>query len=577
MMRILSQLNKVFIIAKRLYAGYGSRFFAMSVLGFLNAFLEGVGVSILVPLFTLIVGKGVAEESVVSKYADRLFSFINFEPTIHGLLALIVVMFVLKALSLWFSEYLNVKLIADYEKKQRAELYFKTLKTRWSYLSKQKIGELENVLMVDLSNSVEFMKHVISIVFDVITFAVYAFFSLTISKAVALSTLVAGVLIFFLFRPFVSKSKLYSKQFSAHRKEVAHRVNENIIGLKTIKALHLEDAFSEASADLFEKLRVIKIKHYLARLFTKVALEPLGIFFIAGAFLISYNRPGFNLAVFAAVVYLTQRIFIYVEKMQASLHTINSFTPYAQNLISFLEKVNENKEVDGGKILFSFKDRIDFRNVSFSYDKKGKVLDEVNLSVSKGEFVAIMGTSGGGKSTLVDLLLRLYEPDSGEITMDGKNISEYRLFEWRRKTGYVSQEMFLKNDTIRNNINFYENYSDADIIQALRDANIYEFISTLPEGLETKAGERGTRFSVGQRQRVVLARVLARKPEILVLDEATSALDEESEKAVSDTLEKLKGKITIIVIAHRSSVVRLADRVFTLERGKINIKNGGIK
>src|SRR3989338_7242574 len=572
-MRIIRKFHKIYTIAKRLYAGYGSRFFAMSVLGFLNAFLEGVGVSILVPLFTLIVGKGVAEESVVSKYADRLFSFINFEPTIHGLLALIVVMFVLKALSLWFSEYLNVKLIADYEKKERAGLYLTTLKAKWSYLSKQKIGELENVLMVDLSNSVEFMKQVISIVFDIITFAVYAFFSLAISKTVALSTLVAGVLIFFLFRPFVSKSKLYSKQFSVHRKEVAHRVNENIIGLKTIKSLHLEDEFSEASSDLFEKLRVIKIKHYLARLFTKVALEPLGIFFIAGAFLISYNRPGFNLAVFAAVVYLTQRIFIYVEKMQASLHTINSFTPYAQNLISFLEKVNENKEVDGGKILFSFKDRIDFRNVSFSYDKKGKVLDEVNLSVSKGEFVAIMGTSGGGKSTLVDLLLRLYEPDSGEITMDGKNISEYRLFEWRRKTGYVSQEMFLKNDTIRNNINFYENYSDADIIQALRDANIYEFISTLPEGLETKAGERGTRFSVGQRQRVVLARVLARKPEILVLDEATSALDEESEKAISDTLEKLKGKITIIVIAHRSGVVRLAKCVLTLEKGKINIKN----
>src|SRR3989338_1014576 len=577
-MRIIRKFHKIYTIAKRLYAGYGSRFFAMSVLGFLNAFLEGVGVSILVPLFTLIVGKGVAEESVVSKYADRLFSFINFEPTIHGLLALIVVMFVLKALSLWFSEYLNVKLIADYEKKQRAELYLKTLKARWSYLSKQKIGELENVLMVDLSNSVEFMKQVISIVFDIITFAVYAFFSLAISKTVALSTLVAGVFFFFLFRPFVSKNKLYSKQFSVHRKEVAHRVNENIIGLKTIKSLHLEDEFSEASSDLFEKLRVIKIKHYLARLFTKVALEPLGIFFIAVAFLISYNRPGFNLAVFAAVVYLTQRIFIYVEKMQASLHTINSFIPYAQNLLASREKVEENKEVDEGKIPFSFKDRIDFKDISFSYDKKGKVLNDVNLNISRGEFVAIMGTSGGGKSTMVDLLLRLYEPDSGEITMDGKNTSEYRLFEWSRKIGYVSQEMFLKNETIKNNVQFYEDgISVEKIVAALKAANIYDFISTLPEGLETKAGERGTRFSVGQRQRVVLARVLVREPEILVLDEATSALDEESEKAISDTLEKLKGKITIIVIAHRSGVVRLANRVLTLEKGKINIKNGDFR
>jgi len=266
------------------------------------------------------------------------------------------------------------------------------------------------------------------------------------------------------------------------------------------------------------------------------------------------------------------------EKMQASLHTINSFIPYAQNLLASREKVEENKEVDEGKIPFSFKDRIDFKDISFSYDKKGKVLNDVNLNISRGEFVAIMGTSGGGKSTMVDLLLRLYEPDSGEITMDGKNTSEYRLFEWRRKIGYVSQEMFLKNDTIKNNVQFYEDgISVEKIVAALKAANIYDFISTLPEGLETKAGERGTRFSVGQRQRVVLARVLVREPEILVLDEATSALDEESEKAISDTLEKLKGKITIIVIAHRSGVVRLANRVLTLEKGKINIKNGDFR
>src|SRR3990172_3366476 len=577
-MRIIRKFHKIYTIAKRLYAGYGQRFLAMSTLGFLNAFLEGVGVSILVPLFTLVVGEGVAEASIVSKYTDRFFSFINFEPTVHGLLVLIVVMFVLKALSLWFSEYLNVKLIADYEKKQRAELYLKTLKARWSYLSKQKIGKLENVLMVDLSNSVEFMKQVISIVFDIITFAVYSFFSLAISKTVALSTLVAGVLIFFLFRPFVSKSKLYSKQFSVHRKEVAHRVNENIIGLKTIKSLHLEDEFSEASSDLFEKLRVIKIKHYLARLFTKVALEPLGIFFIAGAFLISYNRPGFNLAVFAAVVYLTQRIFIYVEKMQASLHTINSFIPYAENLLAFKKTVELHKEEAKGELPFSFKDKLDFKNVSFSYDKKEKILDGVNLSVKRGEFIAIMGMSGGGKSTLVDLLLRLYEPNLGEILIDGKNISEYHLSEWRRKIGYVSQEIFLKNDTVRNNVQFYERgISNERITSALIDANIYDFISALPEGLETKAGERGTRFSVGQRQRIGLARVLVREPEVLVLDEATSALDEESEKAICDTLEKLKGKITIIVIAHRSGVVRLANRVLTLEKGKINIKNGDFR
>ncbi|OGF91249.1 hypothetical protein A3H65_04125 [Candidatus Giovannonibacteria bacterium RIFCSPLOWO2_02_FULL_45_14] len=574
-MKIFKQIHRIFFISKSLYAGYRLQFIVMSVLGFLNAFLEGVGVSILVPLFALVVGEKVAEKSVISEYADHIFSFLNFKPTIQSLLALIVIMFVLKAFSLWFSEYLNIKLVASYEKKERAGLYLTTLKAKWSYLSKQKLGELENVLMVDLSNSVEFMKQVISIVFDIITFIVYAFFSLAISKAIALSTLVAGIIIFFLFRPFVSRSKLYSRQFSTHRKEVAHRVNENIIGLKTIKSLHLENEFSKESADLFEKLRTIKIKQYLPRLFTKVALEPLGIFFIAGAFLISYNRPGFNLAVFTAVVYLTQRIFVYVEKMQASLHTVNSYLPYAENLLAFKKTVELHKEEAKGELPFSFKDKLDFKNVSFSYDKKEKILDGVNLSVKRGEFIAIMGMSGGGKSTLVDLLLRLYEPNLGEILIDGKNISEYHLSEWRRKIGYVSQEIFLKNDTVRNNVQFYERgISNERITSALIDANIYDFISALPEGLETKAGERGTRFSVGQRQRIGLARVLVREPEVLVLDEATSALDEESEKAICDTLEKLKRKITIIVIAHHSRITELADEILILEKGQI--KNGSL-
>jgi ATP-binding cassette subfamily C protein len=182
----------------------------------------------------------------------------------------------------------------------------------------------------------------------------------------------------------------------------------------------------------------------------------------------------------------------------------------------------------------------------------------------------IIGPSGAGKTTSVDLLLRLLTPTGGLITIDGADSRNVSLREWRQKIGYVSQEFFLLQDTLRNNIRFYdESISDEDIWQAAEMAHIAQFIRERPEGLDAMAGERGIELSAGQRQRLMIARALVRKPEVLILDEATSALDAESEAHIEKALQELKGKLTIIIIAHRLSTIMNADNLLVLDGGRL--------
>ena len=184
--------------------------------------------------------------------------------------------------------------------------------------------------------------------------------------------------------------------------------------------------------------------------------------------------------------------------------------------------------------------------------------------------VGLIGPSGAGKTTIVDLLLRLFVPSSGKILIDGESVDTVTLSEWRKHIGYVSQDMFLMNDTIENNIRFYnQNLTQQEIIEAARLANIDQFIDSLPNKFSTIIGERGTLLSGGERQRVILARVLARRPDILILDEATSALDNESEALIQKAIETLHGKITVLVIAHRLSTIKAVDKLIALENGRI--------
>ena len=230
------------------------------------------------------------------------------------------------------------------------------------------------------------------------------------------------------------------------------------------------------------------------------------------------------------------------------------------------------KDIENPKEIKSFTQGVSFQNVSFAYrnGEAGYVLKNINLDLPHGKTIALVGQSGSGKTTLADMLPRYYDPNEGEILMDGINIRELRIFDLRKLLGVVTQESILFNDTVFNNIAFgIDDASEADVIHAAKMATAHEFIVNMPEGYQTNIGDRGGKLSGGQRQRISIARAVLKNPPILILDEATSALDTESERLVQDALTKLMKDRTTLVIAHRLSTIIHADQIIVMNKDEI--------
>jgi subfamily B ATP-binding cassette protein MsbA len=260
------------------------------------------------------------------------------------------------------------------------------------------------------------------------------------------------------------------------------------------------------------------------------------------------------------------------KSFSTSYSKINIGLASSQRIFEILDAENTIKEAPDAKPMKSFKEAIEYKNVSFSYrsNQHREILKGINLRVEKGKMIALVGQSGAGKTTLVDLLPRFYDVASGEILIDGQDIRHVKIADLRGLFGIVSQEPILFNDSVRNNIVFGKSDIGQEQIEAAaRVANAHDFIVKLPHGYETMIGDRGGKLSGGERQRLTIARAVLKDPPILILDEATSSLDSESEKLVQDALAKLMKDRTTIVIAHRLSTIQNADEIIVMSEGKI--------
>jgi ATP-binding cassette, subfamily B, bacterial MsbA len=268
------------------------------------------------------------------------------------------------------------------------------------------------------------------------------------------------------------------------------------------------------------------------------------------------------LAIFASIIQPAKNFSNGITSMQKG-------TVSAERIFRIIDTESLIQNKPDAKVLDEFRTAVEFRNVSFTYDRD-PVLKDINLKIEKGKTIALIGPSGGGKSTLADLVPRFYDPTAGEVLLDGLSLKDYELESLRKQMGVVTQESILFNDTIFNNIAFgVENVREEDVIQAARVANAHDFIMQTPDGYQTSIGERGSKLSGGQRQRLSIARAVLKNPPILILDEATSALDSESERLVQDALNNLMKNRTSIVIAHRLSTIQHADEIIVIQSGQI--------
>ncbi len=349
-------------------------------------------------------------------------------------------------------------------------------------------------------------------------------------------------------------------------------VQETIQGARVVKAFGMEryedERFrSENERVLRLHLRAAKIKSFTGPMmeFTS-ACGIAGVVWYGSASLMGGERTTSGMAAFFTALMLLYDPF---KKIVKANNTIQAGMGAASRVFDILDAESEPSGRPGAATIDGFHDKIEIEHVSFAYGTEN-VLSDVSLEVRCGEVVALVGASGGGKSTLADLIPRFYEADSGSIRIDGIDVKDIELSSLRSLIAVVTQQTFLFNDTVRNNIGYGEiNRSDEDIVEAAKAANAHDFIVQLPDGYDTKIGEMGVQLSGGERQRLAIARALLKDAPILILDEATSALDSKSEQLVQAALGRLMEGRTALVIAHRLSTVRNADKIAVVDDGRI--------
>ncbi len=355
--------------------------------------------------------------------------------------------------------------------------------------------------------------------------------------------------------------------------ELVSVLDESLGGIKILKTYtateYIKTKFHALNQSLSNTLLWMARRQQLASPMSEfLGITAVAIILVFGGSLVmngSLSAAGF-IAFIAAFSQITRPVRAFIDQFA----NINQGVAAGERIFAVLDAENEVNDADDAKEFDGLKDKIEFRNVRFSYDESREIIQGVSFEVRKGETVALVGPSGGGKSTLSELMERFYDTNSGDILFDGESIRNYKQDSLRSVMSLVSQDTVLFNDTIKSNIALGRpDATDDEIIEACKVANAHSFIMESPEGYETNIGDRGAKLSGGQRQRLSIARAVLKNPELLILDEATSALDTESEKLVQDALTKLLKGRTSVVIAHRLSTIMNADRIFVIDEGRI--------
>ena len=565
-----NKLVNFFSIIYKAYWGYKKQILALTALGFLSSLLEGVGINAAIPIFSFLSGTGNKADDPISKIIKKSFDFFQINYSLKYLFIFVCGLLIFRVLVLLLANYIRIKIAAVYEEKTRGELFKLTTEANWQYLLKQKLGHLETILVTNVSYGGLLLQYISNSLMIIVSLVIFLLVAINISWPITLITVILGGLIFFVFKPFLYKIRVLSREREKINRQTAHHINENILGMRTIKVMSAGGKIVDKAKEYFKILRELIIKTSFLSIATDALIQPIGLIFVFIIFAISYKIGIFNFAALAAIIYLIQRIFTYTQQLQSTLYAITNSASYVNKMLEYRDEVIKNKEIDNGVDSFKFNNFLEFKDVGFCYDKAKQILNNLSFTVKKGEMVGLIGPSGAGKTTIVDIVLRLFNPTKGEILLDGSNINKININEWRKNIGYVSQDIFLKNDTIANNIKFYnDSISDKEMEAAARMANIHDFIQSCSDKFETVIGERGLLLSAGQRQRIVIARILARQPKILILDEATSALDNESEVQIQKVIENLKNKVTVLLIAHRLSTVMNCTKLLVLQNGEI--------
>jgi len=551
----------------------GVKIYLIFFLSLFAALSEGIGILMILPLLS-----GLNESADLVNQSNFLatlildaMKFLGLEINQVNLLGFIGFFFLLKGFITFGALSISAVLVGRLQQQIKREMFFAYSRMNFDYYLSKNTGYFTNVINEQTNSAMRSFQQLTSLMGNIITALVLTGIAFLLTWIFGTLAFIFGILLLILFTKLNNYVRNLSR-LTAHENGIFSKwLIQFLQGMKYLKATSQTTSIEDKVINSIDYLTSYQIKSGVASALTQALREPIAVGFIIFIVILQSIYLGLPLEPILVSIVLFYRGLNGFLAVQTHYQGTFQYLGSMELIDREFGEQKKHEEPQGAISIKSFKNSIDFQSVEFSYDKTKKVLDKANIIFHVNKSTALIGNSGSGKTTIINLIALLHEPSSGRIIIDGINSVDIESNSWREKIGYVSQETVIFDDTIANNISLWKSDSNtlSKIRIAAKEANLLDFIEDLPDGFDTRVGDRGLLLSGGQRQRLFIARELFRNPEILILDEATSALDSNSEKEIQNAIDSLRGKITLIIIAHRLSTIKDVDSIHYLENGKI--------
>jgi ATP-binding cassette subfamily C protein len=552
--------------------GRGAMALALLLLGSLS---EGVSILLLIPLLQFADGAGGGVPIGGLPLVGHLFdpgTRLSLVPLLGCFLAFIVAQAILTRLKTVHVARM-MQLCVD---AMRLRLFRAIGGARWTRIAATRGADLQQALTGDVERVRAAVYNLLLLIQAVLMVAIYAVLAAAISPAMTLFAMVMGGAVLLALYPVRRRATLFGETLGASLADQQHMISEFLSGMKVAKAFNAEAGYVARLETMLHDVRREMLRFARATANGTLLFQLVGAVAAVGFIYVSVAVLHLPLARIAVLLFLFVRIAPRFNMIQDSLQQLLSHLPAYLSSQRLTERFEaEREKAEGADLIIAppLCREIRFDRVGMDYGGGGPaVLRDVSFAIPAGRITAIAGPSGSGKTTLADMLMGLVEPSTGRVLLDGRPLDTCGLRAWRERVAYVPQDGFLLNDSIAANLAVAAPGADAQQMwRALEASGAADFVAHMPAGLDTVVADRGIRLSGGERQRLALARALLRRPDLLILDEATSALDEDNEERIVASLERLRGTMTILVIAHRARINAIADQVVLIEQGQVRV------
>jgi subfamily B ATP-binding cassette protein MsbA len=563
----------------RIYQEYiGRRLYIVFGLTALAALAEGLGIALLLPLLKSTQGEEGENLDGKAEILFDLLEWMGIADSMIGILLFIGGAFIMKGVLKFAEAAYNGYLRAQLLRELKGQLFDLYANMQYRHYISQSTGHFINVINGQIGRFLNSFGAYTNFLAKVITTIGYLAIAFYLTWVFALTAVGVGVILLFLFKYLNAYVRDLSRRTSKEMSTLNKLLVQSLQTFKYVVSTNQTPHLRGRVVSSIERLTDYQFKQSIAGAFTGSLKEPLSVLFIISIIIVQVTVFNAPVAPLFVAILLFNRAMISIIGIQSGWQNTMNLVGGVEMVTNEFDAVSSEQEQSGSRKIGPLHDQIELRDLSFAYDMDEDdpyVLKDVNLTIPVNTTVAFVGESGAGKSTLIDLLTLLLRPQKGNVFIDGVPGEEIDLPSWRSQIGYVSQETVVFDDTVANNISLWSGDFDGDpalresVEEAAKQAYAHDFIMDLPDGYNTVVGDRGVRLSGGQRQRLFIARELFKNPNLLILDEATSALDTESERYIQDSIDALKGEMTVVIIAHRLSTIKNVDRVYVLDDGHL--------